>query len=125
MSRMNTALEVTDKGIIQVTDVECGGEVLFQIKNDFQDKICLLEYEKDKNVVFVGSREGKFRIWKIPKEWRGRDIIRQEIELEFQRKQLLKMRTAAEQEKIEKRALALERKAYKLVKKEQYCLCIF
>lgn len=68
--------------------MENGGEVLFKIPNDFEEIISLIHYDSERNVLFAGNKEGKIRIWKIPKEWRSKSIDKCEREFEFSRKHL-------------------------------------
>ena len=83
---MVTYAEGTDKGKIKFNDVERGGDCMFHLTTDFTDKITSITYDKVKNVFFVGSRDGKFRIWKVPNEWRSKEIDDIEREFEFSRK---------------------------------------
>jgi len=89
---MATYVEGTDKGRLRFNDVEHLGECLFFLATDFTDRISCLHYNKEKNVFFAGSRDGKFRIWKVPKEWRVKEIDDIEREYEFARKQIVKIR---------------------------------
>jgi WD40 repeat protein len=83
---MVTYVEGSDKGKLRFMDVERGGECLFFLPTDFTDKVSCIHYNKEKNVFFAGSRDGKFRVWKVPKEWRSKEIDEMEREYEFSRK---------------------------------------
>ena len=85
LSRMSNYLIGTDKGKLRFQDVELHGECMFVLPCDFTDKITCVEYNKEKNVLFVGCKDGKLRIWKVPKEWRSKEINLIESEYEFQR----------------------------------------
>jgi hypothetical protein len=45
---------------------------MFVLSTDFSDKITSVHYNKERNIIFVGSKDGRFRIWKIPKDWRNK-----------------------------------------------------
>jgi len=38
------------------------------------EKVTCIHYNKEKNVIFAGSKDNKFRVWKVPKEWRDKEI---------------------------------------------------
>lgn len=90
---MGTCLFTNEKFKLLVSDLERGGETLFQIPSDFMDKVTCFFYCKERNVIFVGAKDGKFRVWKVPKEWRNKDIDKIEREFEFSRKQMIKMKS--------------------------------
>jgi len=46
----------------------------------------MIHYNKKKNVLFAGSREGTFRVWKIPHEWRSKVIEEREMDAEYERR---------------------------------------
>ena len=78
--------------MVRFKDVENGGETMFNLPVDFTDKITSIHYNKEKNVLFIASKNGKLRIWKVPKELRNKDIEKVEREYEFSRKQILKIK---------------------------------
>ena len=41
----------------------------------------MLSYNKQKNILFAGSQDGQFEVWKIPSEWRPKYINRRETEV--------------------------------------------
>ena len=51
----------------------------------FGDQVCLVYYDKEKNVLFASSKDGQFRVWKVPHEWRSRAIEEREQEAEYHR----------------------------------------
>jgi WD40 repeat protein len=80
---MNCYVEGSDKGKLRFCDVENHGELMFVLPSDFSERISCLHYCKEKNVLFAGAKDGKFRVWKIPNEWRDKqmDMIEKEVEL--------------------------------------------
>ena len=36
----------------------------------FTERVQSINYSSDKNVMLIGSRDGKFRAYKVPNEWR-------------------------------------------------------
>jgi hypothetical protein len=42
----------------------------------------------------VGSRDGKFKIWKVPNEWRQKWVDKAEQEYEMKRRDTLRMTMA-------------------------------
>jgi hypothetical protein len=92
MSRMFSSIEASDKGKLTFNDIakkdtpQTEGRCLFHLPTDFIDRVSCIHYNEEKNVVFVGARDSKFRIWKVPKEWRSKDIDYFENEMEFNRK---------------------------------------
>ena len=47
----------------------------------------MIHYNKNKNVLFASSKDGQFRVWKVPHEWRAKSIDRKEMEAEHARRQ--------------------------------------
>ena len=47
----------------------------------------MIHYNKEKNVLFAASKDGQFRVWKVPHEWRAKSIDRKEMEAEYARRQ--------------------------------------
>lgn len=39
---------------------------MIKIPSDFTDKIKAIHFNQEKNVLFVSSRDGRFRSWKLP-----------------------------------------------------------
>jgi len=62
---------------------------MFVLPGDFTEKITCMHYCKEKNVFFAGSKDGKFRVWKLPNEWRSKEINDMEREYELSRKQMI------------------------------------
>ena len=46
----------------------------------------MLHYSKEKNVLFASSKDGQFKVWKVPHEWRNKSISDKEIEAEYERR---------------------------------------
>jgi len=86
LSRMSCYCEGTNKGYLKLRDVENAGESLMRLNTTFSDKVCLLDYNRTKNVLFAGCRDGKFMVWKIPTEWRARWVDKKEQDAEFERR---------------------------------------
>jgi len=83
---MNVYLEGSDQGKVRIKDVEKSGECMFILPTDFTEAISSVCYNKEKNVLFIAAKDGKFRIWKVPKEWRSKKIEDVEKEFEYTRK---------------------------------------
>ena len=62
---------------------------MFVLPGDFTEKITCMTYCEKRNVFFAGSKDGKFRIWKIPSEWRSKQVDEMEKEYEFSRRQMV------------------------------------
>ena len=58
LSRMSSYVEGTSKGYMRVRDVEKGGECMLLLQTDFLEPVRMIHYNKAKNVVFAGSRDG-------------------------------------------------------------------
>lgn len=82
---MNCYIEGSSKGYLKLRDVEKTGECLLQLQSDFTDRIESIHYSLQKNVLFVGSRDGKFKIWKVPNEWRQKWVDRAEQDYALKR----------------------------------------
>ena len=82
---MTCYAEGTSKGHLRLRDVEKAGECFLMLQTGFSDRVRCIHYNKARNVLFVGSRDGKFRVWKIPHEWRSRVIDEREMEAEYER----------------------------------------
>ncbi len=90
LARMNCYIEGSSKGYLKVKDVQRTGECLLQLQSDFTDRIESIHYSLQKNVLFVGSRDGKFKIWKVPNEWRQKWVDKAEQEYEMKRRDTLR-----------------------------------
>jgi len=42
---------------------------ILKIPTDFIDKVSMLYYCPENNLMFAGSKEGKFKCWKFPNDW--------------------------------------------------------
>ena len=73
------------KGLLKVRDIEKGGECIFMLPSAFTEKVRCIHYNKQKNVLFASSKDGQFRVWKIPHEWRSKAIEEQEVNAEYAR----------------------------------------
>jgi hypothetical protein len=40
------------------------------VPTEFTDRVQSIHYCSDKNIIFISSRDGKFKAWKVPPEWR-------------------------------------------------------
>ena len=72
---MSMYVEGTSKGLLKVRDVVNSGELVMHIPVEFSENetISVLGYHNDKNVLFSGSKDGNFRIWKVAHEWRSKN----------------------------------------------------
>jgi len=64
-----TYIEGSYKGKLWVHDIYQEKDKMLKIPNDFTDKIKCIYHNVDKNLLFVSSRDGKFKCWKLPNEW--------------------------------------------------------
>ena len=46
-----------------------------QVDTDFQDKVKLIRYDPNKNLMFASSKDGQFKCWKLPPKWIKEDDI--------------------------------------------------
>lgn len=68
---MNTTFfEGSVKGCLWLRDVNLESEL--QIPADFQDKVKYMHYDGDKNILFVSSKDGRFKCWKLPNLWQNK-----------------------------------------------------
>lgn len=86
LSRMSCYCEGTQKGLMRIRDIEKGGECILMLQTAFTDKVRLIHYNKLKNVLFAASKDGQFRVWKIPHEWRSKVIDEREMNAEYERR---------------------------------------
>ena len=70
LARMNCYIEGSMRGYLKFRDVEKKGECFLQLTAGFSERVQSMFYNQEKNILFSGSREGNFKIWKIPNEWR-------------------------------------------------------
>lgn len=82
-SRMKCYAEGTSKGNVRLRDIEKQGECMLLLKTGFTERVQSVHYSCNKNVLFIGSRCGKFKAWKVPTEWRQAWVERRESELQI------------------------------------------
>lgn len=63
----DTFFEGQLKGNLLLRDLNQEREL--KIPNDFTDKIKCIHYDGIKNVLFVSSKDGRFKCWKLPPRW--------------------------------------------------------
>ena len=71
---------------MRVRKVESGSECMLMLQADFAEQVRMIHYNRAKNVLFASSRDGQFRVWKIPHEWRSKHIDDKELDAEFERR---------------------------------------
>ena len=91
LSRMSCYGEGTQKGYLRIRDIEKGGECILMLQTQFTDKVRMIHYNKLKNVLFAACRDGQFRVWKIPHEWRSKIIDDREMNAEYERRRQERM----------------------------------
>ena len=99
LARMSCYVEGTNRGYMKIRDVQNEGESFLRLNTGFSDKVCCLEYNRDKNVLFAACRDGKFLVWKVPHEWRQKWVDKKEQEAEFERRTKERERRMAEEKK--------------------------
>ena len=87
---MQSYCEGTNLGYIRIRDPGKLGECLLNLMTNFTDKVEMINYSKEKNIIFGSSKDGQFKIWKVPHEWRNKAISDKEGEAEYERKMLQK-----------------------------------
>lgn len=92
---MSCYCEGTQKGYLRIREVEKGGECILMLQTGFSDRVRLIHYNKLKNVLFAASKDGQFRIWKIPHEWRSKIIDDREMNAEYERRRQERMTRAS------------------------------
>jgi len=84
--------EGTSRGTIKIRDILKQGEIMMHVPlngADMGNKVCMLDYNQEKNIMFASSQDGSFKLWKLANEWRNKaadkfekeafDQIRKEI----------------------------------------------
>lgn len=87
LARMSCYCEGTRNGLLKIRDIEKKGECIIQLQSSFTEQVKMIHYNKNKNVLFASSKDGQFRVWKVPHEWRAKSIDRKEMEAEHARRQ--------------------------------------
>ena len=85
LSRMSCYCEGTQKGYLKIRDIEKGGDTQLMLHAGFSDQVSVVYYDGEKNVLFAASKDGQFRVWKVPHEWRSKAIEEREQEAEYHR----------------------------------------
>ena len=62
---------------------------MFKIPTDFTDKIKAVHYSNQKNLVAISSRDGKFKLYKLPSKWGSKELDELDNDIEFIQKQML------------------------------------
>lgn len=65
----DTFFEGQLKGTLFLRDLNHEREL--KIPNDFTDKIKCIHYDGNKNLLFVSSKDGKSKCWKLPSMWQN------------------------------------------------------
>lgn len=72
---MNVYVEGTTRGLLKVRDIQKNGETLLRIPTNFtNERIDLLGYNEEKNILFASCRDGSFCLWKLDHEWRNKNV---------------------------------------------------
>ena len=74
MPRVQSYVEGTRLGYIKIRDPSKAGECLLHMRTNFTDEVQMIHYNRDKNVLFASCKDGQFRVWKVPHEWRNKAI---------------------------------------------------
>lgn len=83
MPRMQSYVEGTRLGYMKIRSPHNNGESLLHLQTGFTDKVAMLHYNAEKNVLFAASKDGQFRVWKIPHEWKNRSIYEKQKEANY------------------------------------------
>lgn len=84
-----TYFEGSHKGNLWIRDINCESEKMLKVPCDFADKIKEVHYNGDKNIIFVTSRDGRLKCWKLPNSWGTKEMDDLNAEMEFDKKQEL------------------------------------
>ena len=104
LSRVHyTLLTSSDKGILRFFDLETSDDAdrtLFQLAPpgnltpsqllDFQSTF--MTYNRERNLVFAGARDGRIGVWRLQERWRSQEIEDMEQQFEVARLQMAKMK---------------------------------
>lgn len=71
---------------MKIRDIERKGECIIQLQGGFTEQVKMIHYNESKNVLFASSKDGQFKVWKMPHEWRAKSIDRKEMEAEYERR---------------------------------------
>jgi 1-deoxy-D-xylulose 5-phosphate reductoisomerase len=69
-----TYFEGSLRGKVWIRDIYMETEKMMMIPSDFTDKIKQIDYNADKNLVFMSSRDGRFKCWKLPTQWGSKQM---------------------------------------------------
>ena len=92
LSRMSCYCEGTRYGFMKIRDIERKGECIIQLQGGFTEQVKMIHYNENKNVLFASSKDGQFKVWKMPHEWRAKSIDRKEMEAEYERRKSERLR---------------------------------
>jgi len=92
-------MEGSKKGNLWVRDILFEHEKMLKIPTDFTDKIKDIHYNADKNIVFVSSKDGKYKCYKLPSEWGSDQMEKLDKENLFQRNNIMRKITQQEVKK--------------------------
>jgi hypothetical protein len=75
-----TYFEGSMKGNLWLRDIHNESEL--KIPTDFQDKVKEIHYDGAKNLLFVSSKDGRLKCWKLPNTWNNNalDEIKQDTD---------------------------------------------
>ncbi|TNV82742.1 hypothetical protein FGO68_gene9612 [Halteria grandinella] len=106
----STLMTASDFGILRFYDLEsgCKEPILFQLAppggltpNQLHDfKSTFLTYNRERNLIFAGAKDGRFGVWRLPDTWRSREIDELEREFEYSRRQMMRIREKAKKNKL-------------------------
>jgi hypothetical protein len=91
---MKCYAEGTNRGLVKIKDIEKQGECMLIIPSYFTERVQAIHYSVERNLLFISSRDGKLKAWKVPNEWRSQTVDRQEQD--YQIKQRTTRMTATE-----------------------------
>ena len=94
---MSCYCEGTRYGFMKIRDIERKGECIIQLQGGFTEQVKMIHYNENKNVLFASSKDGQFRVWKIPHEWRSRVIDDREMNAEYERRRKQNQRRVSNQ----------------------------
>ena len=77
---------------MKIRDIERKGECIIQLQGGFTEQVKMIHYNENKNVLFASSKDGQFKVWKMPHEWRAKSIDRKEMEAEYERRKSERLR---------------------------------
>lgn len=86
-----TFFEGSTKGKLWIRHIYQDHDKMLRIPTEFTDKVKLIKYNSDKNIVFVTSGDGRLLCFKLPSRWGGRDMVELDTQISSKIKTFFKV----------------------------------